>query len=129
MNILVIEDEPLILKSLKKLLELRGATVETASLGRKAIKLIKTKKFDRIICDLMLQDITGFDIIEESKNTYSIDEIGKIFIIITAYSSEQVLEKASDYGCVVLSKPFSNMKQAIDLFINNGENFEDSQKR
>ncbi len=117
MNILLIEDEPLIQKSLKKLLERKGATVTVESRGKAAIELIHQNQYDRIICDLMLQDISGFDVIEESKAKFSVAQIGQLFIIITAYSSPQVLEKAQSYGCLVLSKPFEDIENAIDLFI------------
>lgn len=116
MNILIIEDEALIAKSLKKLLEMRGHCAKTVSNGVQAIQLIKNEPFDRIICDLMLQDISGFDIIEESKDRYSNKEISDKFVIITAYSSGQILERAQQYGCQVLSKPFSDINEAIDIF-------------
>jgi CheY-like chemotaxis protein len=117
MNILIIEDEILIQKSLKKLLEKRGATVTGTVSGVEGINLIKENHYDRIICDLMLQDISGFDIIEDSKLILSADDISKKFIIITAYSSPQVLEKAKSYGCQVLNKPFNNLNDAIDIFL------------
>ncbi len=117
-NILLIEDEPLIQRSLKKLLERKGANVVVESNGRSAIELILKSNFDRIICDLMLQDISGFDVIEDSKKIYSLNEISKLFIIITAYSSPQVLEKAQNYGCIVISKPFMNIEETIDRFLN-----------
>jgi CheY-like chemotaxis protein len=116
-KILLIEDEPLIQKSLKKLLEKRNVIVFVESNGKKAIERILTENYDRIICDLMLQDVSGFDIIEDAKKKYSLSEISKVFIIITAYSSSQVLEKAQSYGCKVLSKPFSNIEEAIDIFV------------
>ena len=117
MKILIIEDEILIKKSLQILLEKRGADVISESSGKLAIELIKNNQFDRIICDLMLTDITGFDIIEESKQIYTISEISSKFIIMTAYSSTQVLEKATGYGCKVISKPFKDIHQTIDVFL------------
>ncbi|MCK6595026.1 MAG: response regulator [Bacteriovoracaceae bacterium] len=117
-RILLIEDEPLIQRSLKKLLEKRGAEVTIASNGKAALDLILSTSFDRIICDLMLQDISGFDVIEDAKKKYSLSEISKIFIIITAYSSPQVLDKAQNYGCTVLSKPFTDIEQALETFMN-----------
>ena len=119
MKILVIEDEILIQQSLKILLEKKGAIVSCASKGLEAIELIKNNDFDRIICDLMLQDITGFDIIEESKSKYNSDDIKKMFVIITAYSSDQVLSKASEYGCRVLNKPFEDMGNALNIMLEN----------
>ena len=117
-RILLIEGEPLIQRSLKKLLEKRGAEVTIASNGKAALDLILSTSFDRIICDLMLQDISGFDVIEDAKKKYSLSEISKIFIIITAYSSPQVLDKAQNYGCTVLSKPFTDIEQALETFMN-----------
>lgn len=119
-KILLIEDEPLIQKSLKKLLEKRGVEVTVESRGREAIQLILNQKFDRIICDLMLQDISGFDVIEEAKAKFSITEISKLFIIITAYSSPHVIEKATQYGCLLLSKPFENIDEALTIFLAQG---------
>ena len=116
-KILLIEDEPLIQKSLKKLLERRGVEVAIESRGKEAIALILNQDFDRIICDLMLQDISGFDVIEEAKQRYNINEISKLFIIITAYSSPHVIEKASQYGCQLLSKPFENIDDALNIFL------------
>jgi CheY-like chemotaxis protein len=119
-RILLIEDEPLIQKSLKKLLERRGAEVTVESRGRDAISLILNQSFDRIICDLMLQDISGFDVIEEAKARYTVNDISKIFIIITAYSSPHVIDKATQYGCMLLSKPFEDMDTALNIFLSEG---------
>ena len=119
-KILLIEDEPLIQKSLKKLLEKRGAEVIVESRGREAIQLILTKNFDKIICDLMLQDISGFDVIEEAKARFTMADISKLFIIITAYSSPHVIEKANQYGCLLISKPFENIDDVLTIFLSGG---------
>lgn len=117
-KVLLVEDEPLIQKSLKKLLEKRGASVDVESSGNGAIERIKACNYDRIICDLMLQDnFSGFDVIEESKQRYPIGQIRKKFIIITAYSSPQVHAKAEEYGCKVLSKPFQDNEEALKVFL------------
>lgn len=118
---MLIEDEPLIQKSLKKLLEKRGVNVTVESRGRDAIGLILNQDFDRIICDLMLQDISGFDVIEEAKGRFTMSEISKLFIIITAYSSPHVIEKATQYGCLLLSKPFENIEEALNIFLSEGD--------
>lgn len=117
MNILLIEDEILIQKSLQKFLERKGANVVATASGIEAVELIKQQTFDRIICDLMLNDITGFDILEESKSVLSSEEISKKFVIMTAYSSEQILEQASAYNCAFVNKPFESLESTIDLFL------------
>jgi CheY-like chemotaxis protein len=113
--ILIIEDEILIQQSLKKLLERKGAKVDVSASGKVAIDLILANDYDRIICDLMLQDISGFDVIEESKKRYSSEEIGKKFVIMTAYNSPQVLSRANSYQCKLLNKPFDNLDEALKI--------------
>jgi CheY-like chemotaxis protein len=113
--ILIIEDEILIQQSLKKLLERKGAKVDVSASGKMAIDLILTNNYDRIICDLMLQDISGFDVIEESKKRYSTEDIGKKFVIMTAYNSPQVLSRANSYQCKLLNKPFDNLDEALKI--------------
>jgi CheY-like chemotaxis protein len=63
----------------------------------------------------MLQDISGFDVIEEAKKKYSLIQISEIFIIMTAYNSPQVLSKANTYKCRLLQKPFHDLSQAIAI--------------
>jgi CheY-like chemotaxis protein len=121
MNILLVEDEPLIQRTLKLLLEKQGATVEATNNGTSAINFIHNNTYDIIVCDLMLQDITGFDIIEESKKVLSPEDIAKKFVIITAYSSPQILEKAKMYECRIYSKPFADVKKVIDEIIKGSD--------
>tara|TARA_R110000868_G_scaffold55424_6_gene172331 strand:- start:5273 stop:5638 length:366 start_codon:yes stop_codon:yes gene_type:complete len=121
MNVLLVEDEPLIQKSLKKLMEKRGATVDAVSSGKEAITHILNNDYDRIVCDLMLQDTTGFDVIEESKKKFSREDIARKFVVITAYTSAQVHDKAATYGCRVIGKPFEDLEAALKIFTTKGE--------
>lgn len=114
-HLLIIEDEILIQQSLKKLFERKGFLVDVSASGKIAIDMILTKEYDRIICDLMLQDISGFDVIEESKKKYSTQDISQKFVIMTAYSSPQVLNKANSYQCRLLNKPFDDLEHAMKV--------------
>lgn len=117
-SILLIEDEPLIQIAIKKLLEAKGALVDCTSYGKEAIDLIHINRYDTIICDLMLKDITGFEVIEESKKIFNEEEIKNKFIIITAYSGSHILDKASHYKCKLINKPFDeNIDSVIDTFL------------
>lgn len=114
-TILIIEDEILIQQSLKKLFERRGLKVDVSASGKLAIDLILNNHYDRIICDLMLQDISGFDVIEESKKKFSAEEISRKFVIMTAYNSPQVLSRANVYQCRLLNKPFDDLEEAMKV--------------
>ena len=114
-NLLIIEDEILIQQSLKKLFERKGFTVDAQASGKLAIDMILKNSYDRIICDLMLQDISGFDVIEEAKKKYSAKEISEKFVIMTAYNSPQVLNRANSYQCRLLNKPFEDLEAAMRM--------------
>ena len=114
-NLLIIEDEILIQQSLKKLFERKGFNVDAQASGKLAIDMILNGSYDRIICDLMLQDISGFDVIEESKKKYSAKEISEKFVIMTAYNSPQVLNRANSYQCKLLNKPFEDLETAMRM--------------
>lgn len=114
-NLFIIEDEVLIQQSLKKLFERRGFKVDVSASGKVAIDMILSGNYDRIICDLMLQDISGFDVIEESKKKYSAEEISQKFVIMTAYNSPQVLSRANSYRCRLLNKPFDDLESAMKV--------------
>lgn len=114
-HILIIEDEILIQQSLKKLLERKGFTVDVSASGKIAIDMIFNNTYDRIICDLMLQDISGFDVIEESKRKFGTAEISEKFVIMTAYNSPQVLSRANSYQCRLLNKPFEDLEAAMKI--------------
>lgn len=59
MNILIVEDEKLIVKGLKNILEQQGYKVYPAYTGGEALSLLATENIDFIILDLMLPDMDG----------------------------------------------------------------------
>lgn len=114
-HLLIIEDEILIQQSLKKMFERKGFKVDTSASGKLAIDMILNNSYDRIICDLMLQDISGFDVIEESRKKFSAKELSEKFVIMTAYNSPQVLNRANSYQCRLLNKPFDDIELAMKM--------------
>lgn len=62
MNILVIDDEKLLVKGLKKSLVQEGFNVFTAYDGNEALNIVNTEKVDFIILDLMLPGIDGMSL-------------------------------------------------------------------
>ncbi|MCB9094635.1 MAG: response regulator [Halobacteriovoraceae bacterium] len=116
-KILIIEDEILIGQSLKILFENKGFHAILTQNGVDGINKILNDDFDLIICDLMLNDISGFDILEDSLKKYRREDIPRRFIIMSAYSSAQISERARRYNCLFLSKPFDNINATVDSII------------
>lgn len=117
MKILIVEDEFLILKTLQTFITKAGHAVDTSQSGRNAIELLQANSYELIITDLMLNDISGFDIIEESKKVYSAEEIQQKIIVITAYKSDDIINRVKNYGCRFFEKPFIDIKSTIDQML------------
>jgi signal transduction histidine kinase/CheY-like chemotaxis protein len=63
-RVLVVDDEPANRHWLTKALEPAGFTVLPASGGREAIEMAKSLKPDLVLLDLMMPEVTGFDVVE-----------------------------------------------------------------
>jgi CheY-like chemotaxis protein len=64
-KILIIEDEPDIVRGLKDSLEFEGFEVLAAADGREGVKLARDRSPDCVILDLMLGDVNGYAVCEE----------------------------------------------------------------
>ncbi len=68
-KILIVEDERPIRHLMMRNLELVGHNCIGTGDGKEALKLIETERFDLMIFDVMLPEISGFELIEYSGNT------------------------------------------------------------
>ncbi len=66
-RILVVDDEPLILKSIEKALSKIGYEVRTAENREEFLKELESGRFSLLIFDLHMPDITRDEIVETSK--------------------------------------------------------------
>ena len=64
-NILLIDDEPSILKTLKIFLTGKGHTVYTAQTGNEGLSLYEQHQPDLVILDIRLPDRDGLDILRQ----------------------------------------------------------------
>jgi CheY-like chemotaxis protein len=112
--VLLVDDEPLVTRSLQKLLVQQGiANVEIAESGDRALEMIrelkitKNKSFDLIISDIRMPGIDGIETIKRAKDFISRSK-GKEspVIFITGYEGEGAVERAKQIGYVdYLYKP------------------------
>lgn len=81
MKIFIVDDEKEVLISYKRLFKRRGITdVKTCDNGTEAIEILKKEDFDIVLLDLLIPDVDGLKILEETKPFRSDSE----FIILTA---------------------------------------------
>jgi CheY-like chemotaxis protein/anti-sigma regulatory factor (Ser/Thr protein kinase) len=63
-EVLVVDDEPANREWLLGILEPAGFKVITASGGAQAIELVRSRKPDLVLLDLMMPEVSGFDVVE-----------------------------------------------------------------
>lgn len=103
MRILLVEDEENIRDVVKLNLELDGFEVMATGKGWDALKLFKEQHFDLIILDVMLPEISGFEICEQIR--LSNMEVPIIFLTAKDAQTDRIAglkRGADDY----LTKPF-----------------------
>jgi len=101
-KILVVDDEPSILKLLKEALTQWGYQVECVGTGAEALEAIRTGLYDAAITDIRMPEMSGLDLLREIKRHDDSIEV----IVMTGYPTissavEALKEGAYDY----LSKP------------------------
>lgn len=103
--------------SMRELLDVmlsqEGYGVSLANNGKQALKIIKKKSFDLILCDIRLGDLTGLDILRAAKQK----DPDTVVIMISAFSTTEVAVEAMNEGAFdFVPKPFNNkeLKAAIE---------------
>jgi DNA-binding NtrC family response regulator len=101
-KILVVDDEPSILKLLKEALTQWGYQVECVGTGAEALEAIRTELYDAAITDIRMPEMSGLDLLREIKRHDESIEV----VVMTGYPTitsavEALKEGAYDY----LSKP------------------------
>ena len=65
MRILVVDDNPMMRKTVRVLLETAGLEVVEASSGRAAVQAYQAAPVDLVICDLFMPDVDGLEVLRE----------------------------------------------------------------
>jgi CheY-like chemotaxis protein len=104
-TILLIEDNPNIRENTCELLELEGYQVIASMDGKAGIITAKETKPDIILCDIMMPEADGYEVLTELKNDPGTANIP--FIFLTASVEKKEIERAYDMGANgYIRKPF-----------------------
>lgn len=103
MNILIVDDEKTILDVIEAYLIQGNNVVLRAQNGTDALRIFEKRSIDFVVLDIMLPDISGWEICKEIRNQSTVP-----IILLTAKTSEEdvlkgLREGADDY----ITKPFS----------------------
>jgi len=101
-RILVVDDEPQILRALKTNLGAAGYVVETAASGEEALASAATNPPDALILDLVLPDRSGTEVTRELRTWTSVP-----IVVLSAVGDEHEKVEALDAGADdYVTKPF-----------------------
>ena len=105
-KILIVDDEPFILKSLSFVLMKEGFNIETATNGIEAVEKIQKEKPDIVFLDIMMPKMNGMEVCQWIRQDPVLKTI--YVIILTAKGQEMDREKGFSIGAdEYMTKPFS----------------------
>ncbi|MEM3018015.1 MAG: response regulator [Candidatus Bathyarchaeia archaeon] len=93
-RILVVDDDPDILSSLKSILEFKGYMVDTAVNGREAIEKSKSEYYNLALLDIKLPDMEGTDLLTKMHRTTP----KMMKVMLTGYPSLENAVKSLNLG-------------------------------
>jgi DNA-binding response OmpR family regulator len=103
-RILIVEDEPDIVRGLRDALEFEGLEVLSTGVGAEGVRMMRGAGADCVILDLMLPDMNGYQVCEEIR---AFDTLVPI-IILTARGQESDKIRGLEAGADdYVTKPFS----------------------
>jgi DNA-binding NtrC family response regulator len=103
-RVLVVDDEAVVVNSIRKTLARHGYRIDEVFNGRDALNLVKNEEFDLVLLDMKLPDINGLDLLPTLKQLRPDMPV----LIVTGYASidtavEAIRRGADDY----MPKPFT----------------------
>ena len=123
-SILVVDDEESIRFSLKRMLAKDNYRVETADNGSIALKKLANDHYDIVLTDIMMDDISGIELLQSIKGKYA----NVLIILMTGYASitsaiDALRSGATDYIIKPCSKKI--ILSSIENAIKNKKTSED----
>lgn len=111
-RILIVDDEPAIIDSLRLLLESVGYEVLSATTAGRGLDTVAREPCDLVLLDLMLPDRPGLDALAEIR----VVDPDLPVVMLTAYGSIETAVEATRRGAAnFLTKPWNNTKLLLEI--------------
>ncbi|MFC2059233.1 response regulator transcription factor [Chloroflexota bacterium] len=108
-KVLIVDDEPYVIRSLTFVLKAEGYDVSSAANGEEAMALVRESKPALMFLDVMMPKKNGYEVCQEIKNDPALNDI--YIIMLTAKGQEADRQKGLSLGAdEFMTKPFSPMK-------------------
>lgn len=120
LSVLVVDDVPLNILLIKKMLSQYTFEIRTANSGQAALDAIAEKKVDLLLLDLMMPGIDGFEVIRRLRAAEDTKDLP--IIILSALNSEQDISKGFQLGAndflnkpIIMEKLINSVTMQINL--------------
>jgi two-component system cell cycle response regulator len=109
-KILIVDDEPSIVELIRRILvEEGGFDVATAVNGNEALAALEGGGIDLILLDVLMPDVSGFDLCRTLKQDQRYKDIPVVFVTAKE-GGDSLLEGLESGGAMYLAKPISIRK-------------------
>jgi len=117
-RILVVDDEELVIRSVKRILSQDHDVVATVSAAEALALCEAGEKFDLILCDLMMPDMTGMDLHDELTRVAP-DQADRMIFVTGGAFTEKARRFLSDTPREHLEKPFlsANLRAIVQRYL------------
>jgi two-component system NtrC family sensor kinase len=103
-SVLVIEDDAALIALFRTVLRQAGFEYQSATSAAEAQKLLRTRHFDALVCDLsVVGGVRVFDLIKRVRAQHP--EIA--VLLVTGYTPEEISSQVAAQNVDLLEKPFS----------------------
>ena len=103
-RILVLDDDPIVTLSCKRILGAEGYSISTVEKGEDALNKLAKEDFDLLISDVRLPDINGMEVLKESRVLKPKTDV----VIITGYPTLDDARESTKLGASeYIEKPFT----------------------
>lgn len=112
LEVLLLDDEPIVGRRLKPALDKIGCHVEVFENPKEAVARIDQKEFDIVVTDIRMEEMDGIQVLEHVQNKWPRTKV----IMITGYAKMDIAREAMGKGVFdFIAKPFrpDDLRQII----------------
>jgi two-component system alkaline phosphatase synthesis response regulator PhoP len=105
-TILVVDDEPALLRLMAFVLQKQGYEMVTATNGEEALEIVAERHPDLVVLDIMMPRRDGYQVAEEMRATPALADIP--IVMLSAKAQEEDIERGIEAGVnTYVTKPFA----------------------